>query len=219
MSKRSALFGILSAAFLCASSASADAIGYNITINTSLLSGTAGSLDFNFNPGSLVSQAASLQILNFASDGTLAGSPQTIGDVTGGPLPATVSFDNGTGFNDYFQDFTFGSRLAFYVSLYGPALTSPDGISPAGSTFAFSMFSNTAGTIPALTGDTTNGFAFLADVNLDGTTTVTNLSPETSVTVPEPDTASFLAAAAVLGALMRLRRTEPSLKSVNLTRR
>ena len=123
-----------------------------------LISGTAGSLDFNFNPGPLVTQSASLQILNFTSDGTLAGSPALTGDVAGA-LPATLTFDNGTGFNDYFEGFTYGSTLSFHVSLYGPALSSPDGMSTSGSTFAFSMFSDAAGTIPALTTDTTEGFA------------------------------------------------------------
>jgi hypothetical protein len=89
-------------------------------------SGTSGSLDFQFNPGSLASQSVSLQILNFASDGTLAGSPTLTGDVNG-TLPATLTFDNGTTFNDYFQGFTFGTALSFDVSLYGPALM----ISPA----------------------------------------------------------------------------------------
>ena len=52
------------ASFLClASMASAAPITYDVTVDTSSISGTAGSLDFNFNPGPLVTQAASLQIL------------------------------------------------------------------------------------------------------------------------------------------------------------
>ena len=103
-----------------------------------------------------------------------------------------MTFDNGTGFNDYFDDFTFGASLFFDVSLYGPALSAPDGISTSGSTFAFSMFSDAAGTIPALTTDTTDGFAFTVGVNLDGTTTVSNFSSQTTVApattsaTPEP---------------------------------
>jgi hypothetical protein len=42
---------------------------------TSSISGTAGSLDFQFNPGPLVTQAASLQVLDFMTDGSLAGGP------------------------------------------------------------------------------------------------------------------------------------------------
>ncbi len=159
--------------FCFASVAAAAPITYDVTVDSSSISGTAGSVDFNFNPGPLVTQAASLQILDFTSDGALVGSPTLTGDVAGA-LPATLTFDNGTGFYDYFEGFTFGSTLSFQVSLYGPALSSPDGVSTSGSTFAFSMFSDAAGTIPALTADTTDGFAFTVDVNLDGTTNVTN---------------------------------------------
>jgi hypothetical protein len=112
-----------------------------------------------------------------------------------------VTFDNGTAFNDYFDGFTYGSTISFDLSLFGPALSAPDGISTSGSTFAFSMFSDAAGTIPALTSDTIDGFAFTTDVNLDGTTTVNDFSSETSVVpettggsvIPEPDTFVLLA--------------------------
>jgi hypothetical protein len=76
-------------AFLCfASIASAAPVTYDVNVDTSSISGTAGSLDFNFNPGPLATQAASLQILDFTSDGVPAGSPTLTGDVAGA-LPAT----------------------------------------------------------------------------------------------------------------------------------
>jgi hypothetical protein len=183
-----------------AASASAEPITYNVTVNTTSIAGTAGSLDFNFNPGPLATQAASLQILGFSSNGTLVGSPSLTGDASG-TLPGTLTFDNGTGFNDYFEGLTFGSTLSFEVSLFGPALSSPDGVSTSGSTFAFSMFSDSAGTIPVLTTDTTQGFASTIDVNLDGSTTVTNFSTQTATsTVPEPGGLVLL-----LGAITTLR--------------
>src|SRR5208282_1452048 len=86
--------------------AAASPITYDVTVDSSSISGTAGSFDFEFNPGPLVTQAASLQILNFSSDGTLAGTPALTGDVMGA-LPTTVTFDNGTAFNDYFEGFTY----------------------------------------------------------------------------------------------------------------
>jgi hypothetical protein len=206
MGKHAALLVI---AFFCSASiTSAEPITYDVTVNTSSISGTAGSLDFQFNPGPLVTQAASVEILDFMSDGgMLVGSPVTMGDVTGA-LPGTstsgVTFVNDTAFNDYFQGFTYGSTLSFQVSLFGPALSTPDGVSTSGSMFAFSMFSDAAGTMPVLTSDTVNGFAFTIDVNLDGTTTVTNCSPQTTIptttvtncspqTTPEPNTLSLLA--------------------------
>jgi hypothetical protein len=114
-------------------------------------------------------------------------------------LPATLIFDNGTTFNDYFEGFTYGSTLSFQVNLYGPALSAPDGTSTSGSTFVFSMFSDAAGTMPVLTTNTTEGFAFTIDVNLDGTTTVTNFSGETTAVpaitpaIPEPSTLPLMA--------------------------
>jgi len=176
---------------LCAAGAlSAGPIIYDITVDTSSVSGDAGSLDFQFNPGPFITQAASLQILNFASDGTLAGSPTLTGDVSGA-LSGPLTFDNGTPYNDYFEDLSFGSTLSFQVSLFGSALSSPDGTSTSTSAFAFSMFSDAAGTIPILTSDTTDGFASVLTVNLDGTTTPSNFSDQTSVfpaesAVPEP---------------------------------
>lgn len=204
---------ILITSFFClAAVALAGPITYDVTVDTSSISGTAGSLDFNFNPGPLVTQSASLQILNFASDGTLADAcPCGTGDVSG-QLPGTLTFDNGTAFNDYFDDFTFGSALSFQVSLYGPALSGPDGISTSGSTFAFSMFSDTAGTVPTLTSDTTDGFAFTVDVNLDGTSTVNNFSSQASVVpagvsgVPEPSGPALLGTGLTCLGLLHLRR-------------
>jgi hypothetical protein len=109
-----------------------------------------------------------------------------------GTLPGTLTFDNGTALNDYFEGFTFGSTLSFDMSFYGPALSSPDGTSTSGSAFAFSMFSDPDGATPALTSDDVDGIALTVNVNLDGSTSLTNFSSQTSVepagvsSVPEP---------------------------------
>ncbi|MGD0299390.1 MAG: NF038129 family PEP-CTERM protein [Bryobacteraceae bacterium] len=178
------------ALFCLTLTALADPVLEAVSVDTSSLNGTSGSLDFNFNPGPLVSQSASLQILNFSSDGTLAGSPSVTGDVSG-TLPGTLTFDNGTALNDYFEGFTFGNVLKFDVSLYGPALSSPDGTSTSGSSFGFSMFSDPLGATPAFTSDLVDGIALTVLVNLDGSSALTNFSSETSVeaaasAVPEP---------------------------------
>jgi hypothetical protein len=200
------------AAILCVGSlASAGAITYDVTVNTSSISGTAGSLDLNFGPGPS-SQAASLQILNFASDGTLAGNcPCGIGDVSG-QLPATLTFDNGTGFNDYFDQFMFGGTISFNVSLFGPALSAPDGVSTSGSAFTFSMFFDPGGTFPVLTSDTADGFAFEIAVNLDGTTTVTNFTEGAAIvnaetSTPEPGSFVLLGTALACCVALQLLRS------------
>jgi hypothetical protein len=175
---------------------------YDITVDTSTIAGTSGSLDFNFNPGPLVSQPASLQILNFTG-GTPLSTPVDTGDVTG-ILPATLTFDNGSPFNDYFQTYTFGSSLSFQVSLFGPALTAPDGMSTSGSSFAFSMFSDAAGTKPVLTSDTSDGFAVKVDVNLDGSTTLSNFL---ATATPEPGGLTMLGLVIAGGLFYLQRRT------------
>jgi hypothetical protein len=189
------------------SMASADAVDYQVIINTTSVSGTPGSLDFQFNPGSFLSQSASVQVLAFTTDGTLVPPAMPTGDVTG-TLPSTLAFDNGTAFNDYFEAFTFGNFLRFDVSLFGPALSSPDGTATSGSNFAFSMFSDAAGTVPALTADP-DGFAFTVDVNLAGATAVTNHSAETIVS-PEPGSVVLLTTVAGLLGLLKLGRARPA---------
>jgi len=200
----------------------ADPITYGVTVDTSSISGTTGSLDFNFNPGPSVTQSASLQILNFTSAETLVTCAANVqgfcptGDVSG-TLPGTLTFDNGTAFNDYFDGFTFGTTISFDVSFYGPALSAPDGVSTSSSTFAFSMFSDAAGTIPALTSDLLDGFAATIGVNLDGTTTVTNFSPDTGVSaVPEPS--SFVLIGTAMGALLWFRRSRPRVSGSRCTK-
>src|SRR5690349_4282915 len=112
---------------LCSASiASAGPITYDVTVNTASVSGTAGALDFEFNPGPLVTQAASLQVLSFTSDGALAVNPAPTGDVAG-KLRGTLTFNNSAALNDYFTGLTYGSRLSFEASLDGPALSAPDG--------------------------------------------------------------------------------------------
>jgi len=203
MFRHKLLFGMLPLCLACF--VSANPVTYHVTVNTSSVTGTIGSLDFNFNPGLSATQSASLQILSFSSNGALAGSPTLTGDVSG-TLPSTLTFDNTTGFNDYFEGFKFGSTLSFDVSLYGPAISSPDGLSTSGSTFAFSMFSDATGTTPVLTTDTTDGFAYVIDVNLDGTTTATSFLPTSGV--PEPEAGSLaLAGMLAVAASSRIRRS------------
>lgn len=160
---------------------------YRIAVNTSSIAGTAGSLDFNLNPGPLGSPLVSVDLMNFNSNGSFGtAAPSLIGDVSGGPLPTTITFDNGASLNDYFTGFTYGSTLDFEVKFFGSGIATPGGTSLSGSTFSFSMFSDPWGSQPVLTTDTINGFATTINVNLDGSTSSTTSSSETTMSpVPE----------------------------------
>jgi hypothetical protein len=73
------------------------------------------------------------------------------------------------------------------------------------------MFSDAAGTVPALTTDTTDGWAFTVDVNLDGTTTPANVSDQTTIapvgsSIPEPGSMAEMALAAGLWIAFRFRQ-------------
>jgi len=54
---------LVALSFFCAVPAAAGLV--SVTVDTSSIAGTMGSLDFNFNPGPFVTQTASAQILNF----------------------------------------------------------------------------------------------------------------------------------------------------------
>jgi hypothetical protein len=193
--------------FLFAAATASAGPFYLVNVDTSSLAGTHGAIDFNFVQGGMFTQAASVDIVNFSSDGT-QGTPSTIGDVSG-TLPSTVTIDNTAGLNDYFTDFLFGNTLSFRLVFYGPAVDTPDGFATSGSSFAFSLFSDAAGTAPALTNDSVNGYAFTTDVNLDGSTTLTNYSNETTadLVTPEPFTLPLVGAPLILLATWWNRRT------------
>lgn len=186
---------ILGTAGLTAIASVASPITYTVSVNTSAIKATMGFVDFDFAPGNN-SQNASVTIGGFGGTGGLSGSPQVNGTVTG-TLPGPLVIGNGTQFNDYFQGFTFGTSIAFNLTFSGPALSSPNGTSTSGSTFAFGMFDST-GSNPLLTTDP-NGNTFIVAVHLDGTTSVTTFPPATggisaatvavaTTAVPEPST-------------------------------
>ena len=180
------------------------AVIYNVTVDTSSVNGSLGYLDFQFDPGNGTSQAATALVSNF-SGGTL-GAVEISGDVTG-TLPGTLTMMNDTALNEYFVAFTYASSFSFQLSLSGPAISSPNGTSNAGTEFGLGLYDPNQD--PILTNqEAATGFAGQVDINLNGSTTPTafpsNDAGAASVVtfqaqaVPEPATA-FLALMGIAG--------------------
>jgi hypothetical protein len=200
---------------LSAGSATANSIQYLVSVDTSSVTATSGFLDFQFNPGGSLSQIATAQIANFnAVGGALVfniNSPQLNGDVAG-ILPATLTLVNGTSFNDYFQQLTYGGSFSFVLSLTGPALDSPNGTATSGSTFGVGLYDRNQN--PILTSDAVNGFAGQVLVNLDGSTTpqpIQTASGGASVVsfqaIPEPGTMVLLGFGSLGLLVLRIARS------------
>ncbi len=182
-------------------------ISYSVYADTQAFMGTTGSLDFQFNPGPLGAQPA-VVTLNVFSGPFGSGAATATGDVTG-QLPPSVAIGNSTGFNDYFREYTFGPFVSFTVTFSGPAVDSPLPGFPSGSTFAFALFSDAAGTVPLLTGQFAdpNGFAALIDLTPNGGTYVTTFQPGDAKVnqIPEPAPWLMLSAGLAVVAARRFK--------------
>jgi hypothetical protein len=158
---------------------------FEVVVNTSSLAGTTGSIDFQFNPGPGATQLGSMTIFNiFENGGSFAGLQQDFGSVSGGPVPNPLSFTSATADNEDFETFKFGPSLIFSVDLGGAAVDAPTGLSTASITGYFSIYSNTAGTIPAL-GSNPMGIAAEFIISPAGVISTELLSPAVNIT-PEP---------------------------------
>lgn len=205
-----AILLVAATSLLLGSLAAANAFDVHVTVDTSSISGQSGYLDFSLLPSAFDSQFATAEIQHFGTDGMVsANAPFITGDASG-MLPGTLSLDNATFYNDYFQDFTFGNSLSFDLLLDGPALESPDGIASGGSTFTFGMFASDQ--VTPLLSTSPNGEALDVNVNLDGTASYTTYpagagQPSAVQVVPEPASLTLLVSGA-FGLLMFRKRNK-----------
>lgn len=177
------------------------ALEYMVTVNTTSALLTGGYIDFQLNPTTLPggSQAANADVTDFLTDGVLnPADPNngTIGDVSG-MLPGTVTFDNGQTTNDYTEGMTFGTTITFDVTLYGPAIYTPNG--QGGGSFYLDFLDSDGNPILGPNGQ---GDALEIDINGDGTTSVAYQSPDVMLSgpaeVPEPSSMALLLAGGLI---------------------
>lgn len=221
MNRRQTPLALTVAAFavlcLCVERASA-AVTYDVSVDTSTLSGQSGNLDFQFNPGDLTTLGATATVTDFTSLGATLIQPATLTGGASGSLPGTLTLVNSSTYNDIFQGITFSSSLSFEVTLSGEAIDNPGG--SFGSSFLFSLYA-ADGTTPLLTTDS-SGSVVTVNLNPNGTTgsqtfpsdnsggsSVGRALPQSSSAVPEPSTFALMAFgfAGLMGRQMRRRST------------
>ena len=153
-----------------------------LSVDTSSLVGTTGSIDFQFNPGPNTVESASVAIRGFQG-ATFTSDGQT-GGVTGGPLPNQLSIANSGVLNEDLEDLTFTRTLLFTLDFSGIAINNPTSQKPqSGSTFTVGLFSDPNATIPSLIDP--GGVVFRADIIPGGQFTTVLDSPQASI-IPEP---------------------------------
>ena len=186
---------VIAAIMFAASAASASLSTYAVSIDTSSLIGTSGALDFQFNPANSTGFTTATAGISGFTGGTLS-SPVLTGDGSG-TLPSSVTLNNTTQYNDYFTNYTFGNSIKFNLSLSGAL----------GNSFTFSMFSDAAGSSPALTSDTTDGYALRLDINQNGNAITNNIPTNISSSVtPTPIPPSMLLFASGLSGMFFMKR-------------
>jgi hypothetical protein len=191
---------------LSAGAAWSDSVEYTFTMNTSSIAGTNGSVDFALNPGAGSDQSLTALVSGFLTDTGSYGGAQTLtGDAIGGPVtsgsPLTLNATNAD--NDDLETFKFGNTLSFKVDLSGPALSAPDGLATSPYEFIFSTYSDTAGTVPALTSDPL-GASGTITISPEAVIDAGAISPELGlVPTPEPSTIWLLFGALAIFAAVR----------------
>jgi len=200
---------IISFALLFAATTWAGSLDYLVTMNTSSIDGTNGSIDFALFPGAGTDLTLTATVSNFITDTGVYGGTQTLtGNASGGPVTSggtlTLFDDTVSQDNDDLESFTYGNTLSFLVVLRGDAVDAPDGLGTSPNEFDFYTYSDTAGT-PVLTSDP-NGISGTIDVSPEGIAGTTAVSADLTIS-PEPESIwLFAGALGFAGAALVLRR-------------
>lgn len=172
-----------------------------VNVDTSVLSGQSGWLDFQFNPADAFAPAASATIMSFSSTGLLQPIPSFSGDVSGS-LDGTLTLGNSQDFNDWLQGVTFGTAFSFRVDINVPTPNA----SGSGSAFSLSLYDSSYNSLLA---DPNWGASLVINASDNGTMSVLAQAPSVSLSaspVPEPDmAASLLVGLGLVGFAVRRR--------------
>jgi len=89
---------------------------FDVTLNTTGLSGISGYLAFDFVDGDGVNDNT-VSITSFLTDGALAGTTNSNTGGAGGDLPGDLSITDGSFFNESLRGLTYGTSLSFRVTM------------------------------------------------------------------------------------------------------
>jgi hypothetical protein len=191
--------------FLFASLASASTI-YQISVDTTSVSGNAGSIYMQFNPGPGTVAPATASILNFGlTGGTLAAAPDPPNGGVSGTLPGTVTMANSSALNDYFHTLTYGAQLLFQLEVSA----TPAGGETGGNVFNLFLL-NGDGTANVFSSSNVDGVLVGIDLAVDGTPSLSNFNSDVvsaavvpTGEIPEPATCWLAGGALVLAGAAR----------------
>lgn len=186
-----------------------------VSIGTSALSGTSGTLAFDFiDSDGLVNNSVS--VINFASDATLSSGIST--GAVNGALPGTVTLSDAGFFNELLVPAVFGSSISFTLDYTNAAGAPPD-------SFTFFLLDATAFNSLVTTdllGDAllevdmtggSTGSVFLASTIIPGVTiSLGSGPPPPPPTVPEPASLPLIVTAGLATGLLSRKTKKKSLK-------
>ena len=181
--------------FLLASLAPAATLSYNVSVNTSGLTGGQVIVDLLCTG---VCRSVEANILNFTPTATLGATGSLFGAPVG-DLGTGLLESNNAGGDDFFQAYTFGGTFSFKLILSGAGLDPGPNTFDA-TTFILSLYNSAGDTAlvePALQID------IAGDGSISNTTTDRRVSASL---IPEPQSLLLLASGLALLAARRFRK-------------